>query len=200
MVDPLERAAALRQEADIVLDRAGLLENLSTLGPVTPTGSYYLDLMAYPDIDLQVPAVPIPALFQAAGRIAQNELVTALNFEKSDDPGLPGGLYLKARVQYGDWGRPWKVDIWSLDEALIARRMAEMRHFQQLLTPQLREQNIRFKASILTPELRTPMYSGYFIYKAFLEEGLRDPAAVTAYLVKNGIQLASTPSGMSSPR
>ena len=41
----------------------------------------------------------------------------------------------------------------------------------------------------MTPQKRTPMYSGDFIYKAFLVEGLTDHKQVSAYLKKNGIDL-----------
>ncbi len=67
--------------------------------------------------------------------------------------------------------------------------MADMRHFQTKMTPELREQIINYKLSVLTPQLRTPVYSGYYIYKAFLDEGLTNFEQVTRYLVDNGIQM-----------
>ena len=48
---PLERAAKLRQEANIVLGLVRLYDILRLYGKVFPTGSFFLDVMAYPDID-----------------------------------------------------------------------------------------------------------------------------------------------------
>ena len=72
---------------------------------------------------------------------------------------------------------------------MIAKQMAPMLRFQELMTPELREEIIRYKLSILTPELRTPRFSGFFVYQAFLEEGLTDWGDVTAFLRANGIDI-----------
>ncbi|HEX9090953.1 MAG TPA: hypothetical protein VF831_05655 [Anaerolineales bacterium] len=187
---PLERASQLRKEADVVLGLIGLYDILRPYGKVFPSGSYFLDVMAYPDIDLYITKVSLDQLFAIAAQIAKCELVTQVVIEKTDDPlRMPDGLYLKPRVKYGDWGRPWKIDIWSLLEGVIQSKMAEMYHFQSKLTPEMRQAIILYKLSILTPEKRTPMYSGYYIYKAFIDEGLTDQASVTSYLISNGIQV-----------
>jgi len=187
---PLERAAKLRHEADIVLGLIHVYDVLRLYAKVFPTGSFFLDVMAYPDIDLYITRVNLEQLFQIGARIARCELVIQVIFERTDDPvRLPNGLYLKPRVNYGDWGRPWKIDIWSLDEKVILEKMADMRHFQAKLTPELREKIIQYKHSVLTPQLRTPVYSGFYIYKAFLDEGLTDFESVTQYLIANGIQM-----------
>ena len=51
------------------------------------------------------------------------------------------------------------------------------------------QQIILYKSSILTPARRTPMYSGYFISKAFIVDKLSDYAEVTRYLIANRIQM-----------
>lgn len=187
---PIERASKLRKEADMILGYTGLLDILHPFGKVYPSGSYFLDVMVYPDIDLYITKVSVEQLFEIGAQIAKCELVTQVVFEKTDDPiRLPDGLYLKSRLQYGDWGRPWKIDLWSLAEAVIQDKMADMHRFSGKLTPEMRLQIIRYKLSVLTPQMRTPMYSGYYIYKAFLDEGLTDDESVTRYLISNGIKL-----------
>jgi hypothetical protein len=93
--------------------------------------------------------VSIEELFQIAGQLAVSELVCAIVFEKSTDPRLPGGLYCKARVasaherkarKEGDWGRPWKIDIWSLDGSVIYDLMQDMEGFKEKMTPEIDHQ------------------------------------------------------------
>jgi hypothetical protein len=187
---PLERATKLRQEADIVLGLIRLYDILRPYGKVFTTGSFFLDVMAYPDIDLYITKVNLEQLFHIGAQLARSELVTQVVFEKTDEPVLmPEGLYLKPRVNYGDWGRPWKIDIWSLDEAVILEKMVDMRRFQAKMTPELRQQILDYKLSLLTSQKRTPKYSGYYTYRAFLDIGLTDYASVTQYLVLNGIKM-----------
>ena len=187
---PLDHATKLRQEADIVLGLIRLYDILRPYGRVFATGSFFLDVMVYPDIDLYITKVNLEQLFNIGAQIARSELVSQVVFEKTDDPSLmPDGLYLKPRVNYGDWGRPWKIDIWSLEETIIRERMAVMRRFQTKLTPELRQQILDYKLSILTSQKRTPKYSGYYIYQAFLDKGLLDHASVTQYLLSQGIHM-----------
>jgi hypothetical protein len=186
---PLDRANLIKQEADFILQKVRLYEILRPYGKITLTGSYFLDVMVYPDIDIYIPKLTVAQLFRIGARLAESELVVQVVFEKSNDPLMPGGLYLKLRIAYGDWGRPWKIDIWSLDEALIEQKMEPMLRFKARMTDRVRAQIINFKLSIMTSASRTPMYSGYFIYKAIIDEGLTDFQEVTKYLIENGIQV-----------
>lgn len=188
-VNPIERSAKLRQEADAILREIKLHDILSSYGRVVPTGSYFLDLMMYPDIDLYMSRVSIAQIFEIGGRLSRSELVYQVIFEKSRIPQLPRGLYLKPRIDYGDWGRPWKIDIWSLDDTVIDEKMETVRRFKERMTVDLQRQILQYKYSILTDKHRTPTYSGYFVCKAFIEEGLSDFQEVTQYLVDNGIQM-----------
>jgi hypothetical protein len=110
-------------------------------------------------------------------------------FAKSRISALPDGLYLKPRIEYGDWGRPWKIDVWSLDDALIDQQVGEMHRLKDKMTERMRVQVVEYKCSILTDQHRTPMYSGYFICRAFIDEGLSDPNDVTQYLIDHGIKM-----------
>ena len=189
LIDPIERSLRLREEADFIIQEVNLYEVLSPYGRIVPTGSYFLNLMMYPDIDLYISKVSINQLFEIGAQLASSEKVFQVVFEKSRTPRLPGGLYLKPRIDYGDWGRFWKVDIWSLEDSVIEEMMKEVYRFKQEMTERLREQILKYKYSVLTAGNRTPMYSGYFINKAFIDEGLSDLGDVTRYLIDNGIQM-----------
>jgi hypothetical protein len=189
MTAPLDLSLKLKREADFIIEIIHLQEILAAYGRITFTGSYYLDVMVYPDIDLYIPTVTIPQLFQIGGQIAQSDLVFQVTYENTQNPLMPGGLYLKPRIRFGDWGRPWKIDIWSLDETLIEQKMEPMHRFRAKMTEALREAIIQYKLSIMTHEHRTPMYSGYFIYIAFIDEGLTDFQEITHYLLANGIHI-----------
>jgi hypothetical protein len=94
-----------------------------------------------------------------------------------------------AGAGYRDWGHMWKFDIVSFCDALVRERMAVMAHFRNRMTSSLREQIIRYKCSILDDRGRTPSHSGFFVYEAFIDKGLSDPADVTRYLADNGIDV-----------
>jgi hypothetical protein len=186
--EPLVLADALHQQAEKLLAAIHLAQIIQPYGLLAPTGSYYLNVMVYPDIDLYLPKLTIEQMFAIGGQLARNDKVVQVVFEQGD-LSMPGGLYLKLRIVNGEWERPWKVDLWSIEPELLEQKMAVMRHFLHCLTPDLRQQIIRYKLSIMTPTRRTPMYSGYFIYKAFIDEGLKDFHQVTSYLILNGIKM-----------
>ena len=188
-MNPLELAEKLHAEADEVMHILRLREILSPYGEITFVGSYFLNLMVYPDVDISFPRVSIEEMFHIGAQFARCELVPQVIFEKSNDPLLPDGLYIKPRLEYGDWGRPWKFDIWSLAEDVIAERKAQMLHFQRLLTPETRHLILRYKLSVMTVQRRTPMGSGFHIYRAVLDEGLQDFDAITRFLTAHGIKM-----------
>jgi hypothetical protein len=73
---------------------------------------------------------------------------------------------------------------------VIDEKMVDMLRFKQEMTAEVKERILRYKYSILTESHRTPMYSGYHICRAFIDEGLTDFAEVTQYLVAHGIRMS----------
>jgi hypothetical protein len=74
-IDPLPRSARLKEEANFILQAVSLYEIMQPYGRITPTGSYYLDVMIYLDIDLYLSPVSIEALFAMGGQLAASDLV-----------------------------------------------------------------------------------------------------------------------------
>ena len=188
-MDFLNRADRLRQEAGLILQEIKLNEILVPYGTMNFTGSYYLDLMAYPDMDVEVSQMTTGQIFSVLSQFFEHPWLDQVEFEKPNEPRLPGSLYFKLRIVHGDWGRPWKIDIWSLSHSQLASGRKEMQHIKNLITPGKREIILRYKAARLNAQGRTPPGSGWWIYKAVLEDGLEDPLEIDAYLIANGIKI-----------
>jgi hypothetical protein len=188
-MDFLTRADRLHQEADVILKAIRFSEIFQPIGPPSFTGSYFLDLMAYPDIDVEVSQMTPGQIFSVLSQFFEHPWLDQVEFEKPNEPRLPGSLYFKLRIVHGDWGRPWKIDIWSLSHSQLASGRKEMQHIKNLITPGKREIILRYKAARLNAQGRTPPGSGWWIYKAVLEDGLEDPLEIDAYLIANGIKI-----------
>lgn len=186
-MNPLERAQILHAQADALIAELRLAEIFAPHGGLFRTGSYLLDLLAYPDLDLYVPPMSVAQIFAAGSQIVSHPLVRHFTFDKNSLADLPGGLFFRPIVHFGDWERPWKIDIWSIEQDIIDAKLSEVQRLRALLTPELRALILNFKDSVLTTEGRTPVLSGYRIYCAVLDEGLRQPEAIRAYLRQHGI-------------
>ncbi|MFW9821524.1 MAG: hypothetical protein ACFFE4_01225 [Candidatus Thorarchaeota archaeon] len=188
-MNPIERSKIIKKEADEVLKNINLVEHCEKIGKVTYTGSYFLDLMMYPDIDLYLPESNINDIFNLAKDFAQYEVVEKIKFRKGIPGPLRNALYLSPRVEVGSWGRAWKIDIWAVNGRVINEKLDELIKLKNSLTTETRKLILEYKYSVLNDEGRTPMFSGIFIYRAILNEGMTDYNEITNYLKKNGIKL-----------
>ena len=186
---PDERSRALREEADTVLDRIGLRDLCAPIGDLLPTGSYFMDLMMYPDIDLYLPPAAPERLLGVATELSKLECVRKINFMKGGPAELKDGLYLKPVVAHGNWERPWKIDIWSLHPSVAAAKQKELEDLKTRMTARHHEVILDTKLRLLTDKGRTPMFSGIYIYKAVIDDGLERLEDVSARLRANGINV-----------
>ncbi|MFC2078846.1 hypothetical protein ACFLSZ_02590 [Candidatus Bipolaricaulota bacterium] len=186
---PEERSRALRQEADQVLDLIRLRELCAPIGRLMPTGSYFLDLMMYPDIDFNLPLTTPERLLSVGVELSKLECVKRIRYLRGGQGPLKDGFYLKPEINYGNWGRLWKIDIWSLPSVLLESTEAEMVDLRSRMTPEHRAIILDTKYRLLTDEGRTPMYSGIYIYKAVINEGMTELDGIVEFLNANGIVL-----------
>lgn len=186
---PEQRSRALRQEADDVLGLIDLSRLSVSIGPLMPTGSYFMDLMMYPDIDVNLPLTTPENLMGIAVELSKLECVKRLRFLRGKEGPLKDGLYLKPDIEYGNWWRLWKIDIWSLPAAVLETAQTEMADLKRRMTAAHRAIILDTKFRLLTDEGRTPMYSGIFIYRAVINLGMIQPSEIDAYLIENDIVL-----------
>jgi len=186
---PEDRSRALRQEADEVLDLVRLHALCAPIGELRPTGSYFMDLMMYPDVDLYLPPTTPDALLKVAVELAKQDCVQRINYIRGGPGDLKDGLYLKPVVAHGGWERPWKIDIWALPSSVAEKKQAELEDLRTRMTPEQRRVILDTKHRLLTDDGRTPMFSGIHIYKAVVDKGLEQLDDIVEFLEKNGINV-----------
>jgi hypothetical protein len=186
---PEERSRILRREADEVLDLIGLSRLTAPIGPLMPTGSYFMDLMMYPDVDINLPLTAPEKLMSIGVELSKLKCVKKLRFLRGKDGPLKDGFYLKPEIEYGDWGRLWKIDIWSLPASILEKVRAEMIDLKRRMTVAHRAIILHTKYRLLNAEGRTPMFSGIFIYRAVIDHGMTEQDEIDEYLIESGIVL-----------
>ena len=187
---PLQRSQSLRQEADAVMDLIHLHDHCAAIGDIIPTGSYYLDLMMYPDIDLYLPPTSPETLMTLGSELVKYDCVKKINFQKAGTQAdLKNGLYLKPIIEHGNWERPWKIDIWSLPFDIIEKNQQQLDELKNRMTKADRQLILEYKFSVLTEAGRTPMFSGIYIYQAVVIHRMTDYDDITIYLRENGINI-----------
>jgi hypothetical protein len=126
-----ERSEQLRREALELIETSGIAAVLERhFGSMVVVGSVDIDLMTWPDVDIQVPAereakaefvaalAPLQSAIEASGHC----LIRAVF---NDEWALPrgeygSGYYWGLRIQSGT-GDPWKIDIWGWRSRPIRR-------------------------------------------------------------------------------
>lgn len=188
-LSPLERATRLKKEADELLRDIELEKLTQAIGPLTPTGSYFLDTMIYPDIDLYLPPSTAKQLFDIALQLIDSQPVEKVNFLNGGPGEMKEGLYIKPVLAIGDWERSWKIDIWALPPDVIERKQAALLRYKEAMTAQQRELILNYKFSVLTDQKRTPVFSGIYVYQAVIDQGFDNFDQITDYLRENSIDL-----------
>ncbi len=182
----------LQKEAKDVLDNKLLWIPFTSNGKIHVTGSTYLDLLVFPDLDVYYEAndsVDIVDVFSEAARhiIVTNE-VTSLEIEKElykRYSQVPKGIFFQYRINNGK--RLWKVDIWAIsDKTVFEKQMLESRKFKEKITESNRKLILLVKDKLAKPFGRTPCFSSYLVYKAVLEEGINDVDQIFDYIRKQG--------------
>jgi hypothetical protein len=175
-MDVLHRATTLRRTAAELLRVTDLGALLARLGQVHEVGSFRLDVMFRPDIDLIVTSAT-PSRDQAIART--QELLERGQFQTVGfadcfsfwKPGAPAGFYWELIAPYaGDW---WKIDVWYLTpKDDISIRPAEQ--FEQRLqnNPGARETILRIKEHFFDGVKYRDGVTGFAIYDAVLNVGV----------------------------
>lgn len=193
LMDILNISDDLKREALEILSNQELWTPFLSRGKIHLTGSSFLDVLVYPDLDLYFEANDssevLPAFAEAAQRNVHMEAVRTIEFQKDLHlryPALcPVGTFMQLRYDNGN--QLWKIDIWAMKSpAKLKKKLDESSHFKKLMTPEKREIILSVKHRLAAPFGRTPVGSSYLVYVAVLKKGLTDLNEIMEYIRSQG--------------
>lgn len=181
-VSLLERADTLRREATALLRETGVLETFDRLGDVHFVGSYRLDTMFRPDIDIIIlagrprreEAVAVSKVLLDGGQFQTIGFADTMSYSR---PGEPRGYYWQLIAPRGN--RWWKLDVWYLRPE-EDRSIAPTLRFSQLLRANepARETILELKAHFFDGTKYRDGVTGPKIYDAVLNQGVTSTEAL----------------------
>ena len=185
----VKHSRMLRREATELLDKEGLLSMLKAVGTTQVIGSYALDTMTWPDIDISMnlpDAQNVEVFFELAKSIATKFEITKMSYSNHNIRNFPGfdhGLYWGILLRYA--GREWKVDLWGYNDTDYQRHITEANELSCQLQQADHLAILRIKHVICQhPDYRGNVYNSMAIYRAVLEDKVESVDAFKTWLEK----------------
>lgn len=189
--DLLVQAHDLREEAAALLYEAGLFSVIRRTGPTYVIGSFDLDLMTWPDLDLNVelPHDHDVAVFFAVGKEIATAFETARmafsNWYIRREP-FDVGLYWNIRLRYAE--RWWKIDLWGYGELKNQSMLRDAAALQAQLRAADRTAVLRIKYEVCQrPEYGSSVHS-VDIYDAVRRDGVTTVAEFDRWYTNRAAQ------------
>lgn len=166
----------LKEEADEILYKQGLMGILNSFGTAHIHGSYSLDLMTWRDLDiyLEIDNVAITDFFALGERICSSFEPVKMSFRNeliAKTKGLPAGLYWGLYMGNERAGA-WKIDVWAVSAAECQRLLQYGSALKQKLTSEAVQSILEIKSACWQdPEYRRS-YGSSDIYEAVLNKNV----------------------------
>lgn len=182
------KADALHIEANYIINDLGLGEILSKYcKKIFYTGSYYLNTLAWGDLDISVilnsnffSMNDFMCITKEIGLIEGIQKINYRNYLKEDPRPIPIGLYNGIYLDIGS--KIWKIDLWAVDETKIENDKKEMKRILDKIDSKKRELILEVKNKILTKSGRTPPFSGFHIYKCVVDRNMKNSSEIIEYM------------------
>lgn len=187
-------ADELQKEAKDLLDNKSLWSPFISNGKIHVTGSAYLDLLVFPDLDVYFeifdPKLNVIEIFAEAAKhlinmneVSRLDITKDTQYKYSDQ--VPEGIFFQYR--FNNKKHVWKIDIWLFaDKKVMNEKLLESQKFKEKITKDQRKLILLTKHKLAKPFGRTPCFSSYLVYKAVLEEGFNDVDQIIDYIRNQG--------------
>lgn len=178
----LEKAQGMKDEVDKILSESELVEILSQYGEVKIGGSYALDLMLRPDIDIFVitdkhdweKVLKVTTDLMTKRYFREVCFVNWVDFDGNTKKDFMKGYYFQPLVQIGE--SFWKIDLWLTTKEYYKPEKFTDR-FQTLLDKETdnakRITIMEIKEAMREGKKYRGNVNGKMIYEAVLENGVK---------------------------
>lgn len=158
------------------------------------SGSYYLDLMVCPDLDLYLDKKYVPSISELTELYYNNDKTDELylmkgRIAKHDKKSLNSSNHIQIRTNIISNKTKWKIDIWIIENDEITEKKAMMSNLLIKLDEISRNEIISIKNKLLKGNGFTPKYSSYYVYDCYLNKNIKRYDEIKKYLVKIGLEL-----------
>jgi len=183
----------IKREADQILHENGLMGVLHRFGKPFVSGSYFLNLMTWRDLDIYLSSDVMneESFFELGKNISLCIRPSKMNYRNEyigRTEHLPRGFY---------WGcytnitaSAWKVDIWAIPSDEFAQKHKEIQELKSKVNPEQRIAILSLKKSFYNHPLYRKQFFSVDIYKAVLEDKISsEDSFITWLLVNKGITI-----------
>ncbi|MFW6281775.1 MAG: hypothetical protein ACOC1O_03145 [bacterium] len=160
----------IKNEAEEILQE-GLYQILNKYGTPFITGSYYLDLMTWRDLDIYIDVPNESKFFNLSFDLANYLKPDKMNYRNEinlDRPGKPSGLYLGIYAEIKQ--ENWKIDLWGFKDSQIKKHKEDLYNLKQKVE---KEDNKNKILQIKKEFCKHPLYRKKFfsmdIYNSVIE-------------------------------
>lgn len=189
---PTDEARALKKRADQLLDDTGLRLILGQQGEVLFTGSYYYDLMTWPDIDICLITTEDPMRVASAvvDQVCRTDAIASIyirNEHLLKTEGNPEAVFVCTEFLPANQDL-WKVDVLIGSRELVAETIAPGRELVSKLDQATRDAILQIKTVLCKdPRYRQEIRSTD-IYHAVVNAGICDLAGWHDWWAKQKVQ------------
>jgi hypothetical protein len=194
----VEQSKKIKSQADRILKDSGIIEILQSYGEVKLAGSYALDVMLRPDIDIYVVAsehnwekvLDIQFKISKSNYFREVDFVNWFDFSNEPsniDVWVPSvkGYYFRPIVPLE--GELWKMDIWLITSE-YDKTSERTDYFKKLLDSADESKKsaiLEIKEAMRKGNSYIDDVDGKLIYKAVLELGINTPDEFRSFLSEN---------------
>ena len=175
----LEESKRIKSQADKILKESGIVEILQSYGEVKIGGSYALNVMLRPDLDLFVitnkhdwnKLLNIQSKIMKTKYFREFDFVNWIDFKEEVSDFMPG-YYFQPWVPIDD--QLWKIDVWLFTPE-YDKSAGTTEHFKNLLSNADESKRIAIlaiKEAMRQGKKYIEGVHGKLIYKAVLENGV----------------------------